>query len=265
MNGRVQTGWVVPPQPIRGLDHLGVQAPCIALYGQLLPGITNVTDRARYYSFYPWLVWSFEHRYSDRSKDSFCRVLRRAECLLALIAAYHEASLGEDSREHGVATIGRVKLRSHGVAACDGAVIDIEEFAAFEGSNRYFKNHLGGLGQYYFGPLRDLRILDYIDNDRRKTPGYDRTRGAALAQVFDDNVDGDRFFEVLEDGFISSKELTDLESFCPCGLRKNDAERDLLLDIFLARSEQWRQEGGNERRASLALLLDLVNRHPDWP
>ena len=38
--------WVKPPEPIRGLDHLGVQAQCIALYGQLLPGITNVTDRS---------------------------------------------------------------------------------------------------------------------------------------------------------------------------------------------------------------------------
>ncbi|HQP37582.1 MAG TPA: hypothetical protein PLI95_20495, partial [Polyangiaceae bacterium] len=55
--------WVRPPEPIRGLDHLGVQAPCIALYGQLLPGITNVTDRARYYTFHPWVLWSFEKRY----------------------------------------------------------------------------------------------------------------------------------------------------------------------------------------------------------
>ncbi|MBK7859639.1 MAG: hypothetical protein IPJ65_13680 [Archangiaceae bacterium] len=59
--------WVRPPEPIRGLDHLGVQAPCIALYGQLLPGITNVTDRARYYSFHPWLLWSFEKRFENHS------------------------------------------------------------------------------------------------------------------------------------------------------------------------------------------------------
>lgn len=78
--------WVKPPEPIRGLDHLGVQAPCIALYGQLLPGITNVTDRARYYSFHPWVVWAFELRYPDHSVEEFRRVLRRAECLFALVA-----------------------------------------------------------------------------------------------------------------------------------------------------------------------------------
>ena len=33
-------GWVEPEKPIRGLDHLGVQAPSIALYTQLLPAAT---------------------------------------------------------------------------------------------------------------------------------------------------------------------------------------------------------------------------------
>lgn len=56
----VETVWLKPPQQIGGLDHLGIQAPCIQIYSQLLPGITNVTDRARYYSFYPWLLSQFE-------------------------------------------------------------------------------------------------------------------------------------------------------------------------------------------------------------
>lgn len=38
--------WVRPPEPIRGLDHLDVQAPCIALYGQLLPA-SFATDGGR--------------------------------------------------------------------------------------------------------------------------------------------------------------------------------------------------------------------------
>lgn len=38
-----------PPNAIGGSDHLAVQAPCISLYGKMLPSITNVTDRVRYY------------------------------------------------------------------------------------------------------------------------------------------------------------------------------------------------------------------------
>ena len=100
-----------PPEPIRGLDHLGVQAPCITLYGQLLPGITNVTDRARYYSFHPWVLWSFERRCTDYSVDEFRRVLRRAECLFALIANRHARVVGDnDDGLHGRAIVGRGKL-----------------------------------------------------------------------------------------------------------------------------------------------------------
>src|SRR5437867_6426326 len=95
-------GWVEPAKPIRGLDHLGVQAPSIALYTQLLPGITNVTDRARYYSFHPWVLWSFERRYKDHSLDAFRRVLRRAECLFTLVAIRHARSLADaDAGRHG--------------------------------------------------------------------------------------------------------------------------------------------------------------------
>ena len=261
----IQTGWVTPPIPIRGLDHLGVQAPCIALYGQLLPGITNVTDRARYYSFYPWLLWSFERRYTDHSKDAFCRVLRRAECLLGLIASYHETDLGEDDGTHGTGTIGRRKLQSPGALAVDGQATNLEEFAAFEGERSYFKNRLGGLGQYYFGSLRDLRILDYADNDRRQPPGYDRKRGETLAQALDQAVPADRFFEVLDNGNVGPRELADLVAFCPCSLTSNEAELQQLLDIFLARTKEWKDEGGADRRATLAILLDLVDRHEASP
>jgi hypothetical protein len=38
-----------------GLDPLGLQAPSIRLYQALVPGISNVTLRTRYYGFYPWL------------------------------------------------------------------------------------------------------------------------------------------------------------------------------------------------------------------
>jgi len=72
------------PNAIGGLDHLAVQAHCISLYGKMLPGITNVTDRARYYSFYPWVVWSLEkngHCYGDTFIDLF----RKADCLFTLI------------------------------------------------------------------------------------------------------------------------------------------------------------------------------------
>jgi len=46
-----------------GLDNLGTQQPCIAIYSRLLPGVTNVTDRASYSDFYPWFLRAFEQRF----------------------------------------------------------------------------------------------------------------------------------------------------------------------------------------------------------
>jgi len=249
--------WVRPPEPIRGLDHLGVQAPCIALYGQLLPGITNVTDRARYYSFHPWILWAFERRYKDHSLDEFRRVLRRAECLFALIAIRHARTVGDDDEgRHGKAMVGRDKL----LRIDEVSVFALEEYAALEGSNRYFKNKLGGLGQYYFGPLRDLRVLDHSHQGPSYPPGYDRERGRGLAEAFESAVPGDAFFRVLEQPTATWEDLDGLTAFCPCGLRDNPAEHELLLDLFLARTAPFKGDNGATRRASLGLLLDLAGQ-----
>jgi hypothetical protein len=255
--------WVRPPEPIRGLDHLGVQAPCIALYGQLLPGITNVTDRARYYSFHPWVLWAFERRYPDHSIDEFRRVLRRAECVFALIAIRHARVAGDgDAGMHGRAMVGRDRLLR---IEEDSDGFALEDYATLEGPNRYFKNKLGGLGQYYFGPLRDLCVLDH--HVGAGYPGYDKQRGRKLAEAFASTVPGDAFFHVLEQETVTWEELDDLVAFCPCGLRESAAERELLLDLFLARSELFQGEGGSTRRASLGLMLDLASqpaRDPEY-
>ena len=44
---------------IDGLDHLGIQIVSVNLYQSMLPGITNVTERARYFAFHPWVVHRF--------------------------------------------------------------------------------------------------------------------------------------------------------------------------------------------------------------
>lgn len=251
-------GWVEPATPIRGLDHLGVQAPCIALYAQLLPGITNVTDRARYYSFHPWLIRSFEQRYRKHSVDEFRRVLRRAECLFALTAIRHaRVEADDDDARHGVGMVGRFALLR---IPENEKVISLDDYAGLEGPKRYFKNRLGGLGQYYFGPLRDLRVLDYTSDQERSLPGYDKVRGSALADAFGSGVPQDAFFRLLEKQSIRWSDLDSLADFCPCRLVNQTAERELLLDLFLARSEPYQSPEAANRRGSLALILDLIDK-----
>src|SRR4051812_5690463 len=104
----MQTAWVKPPTPITGLDHLGTQSPCTLIYSQLLPGITNVTDRARYYSLYPWVVRSLDVLYKNDSSEQYVERFRRADCLLTLISERHGRSL--EDVHHGQYMIGRQRL-----------------------------------------------------------------------------------------------------------------------------------------------------------
>ena len=43
----------------------------------------------------------------------------------------------------------------------DEKAIALDDYADLEGPKRYFKNRLGGLGQYYFGPLRDPKARKF--------------------------------------------------------------------------------------------------------
>ncbi len=255
--------WIRPPEPIRGLDHLGAQAPCTSLYTQLLPGITNVTHRARYYTFEPWLLWSFEQRYQDHSLDSFRRVLRRAECLFALIAIRHARVLDDgDDGKHGGGAVGvRQLLR---IPASDEPIV-LDAYATPKAPHQYFKNALGGLGQYYFGPLRDLCILDHSHRGPAYPPGYDRERGPLLAQAFAAGVPEDAFFKTLEAPAFYWTDLDALAAFCPCNIATNATEHELLLDLFLARKPLFQTDGASARRASLAVMLDLATRCASYP
>ena len=47
---------------VTGLDPLGMQRPIELVYQSLLPGISTITLRLRYYSFLPWLLDAYARR-----------------------------------------------------------------------------------------------------------------------------------------------------------------------------------------------------------
>ena len=48
--------WAKSGNFVRGRDPLGVQNSSISVYATLLPGMTNLTLRLRYYGMYLWLL-----------------------------------------------------------------------------------------------------------------------------------------------------------------------------------------------------------------
>jgi len=253
---KVATGWLERPSTTGGLDHLGAQQPCIEIYSRLLPGITNVTDRARYYSLYPWFAWSFDRRNRSKDVNEAVDLFRRADCLFTLITERHARRGTEGPTAEGAAMVGREKL----LPALDrleaGQPLNLSDYATRDEEGlRYFQNRLGGLGQYYFGTLHDMGILS---GESRPWIEYTKERGAVLAQAVDEAVPGDLFFKTLREDRVSLARLDHLASFSFWRIPESPQEHRYLLDLFFARTSEFERDGV-QRRLSLALLLSLIS------
>lgn len=258
MTGQAAFGWVVPAGVGTGLDHLAVQAPSTRMYSELVPGITNVTDRAAYLSFYPWLFWAWEQRRSSVPMP-LEQLVRRGEVLFTLIGERHARVNDEPDELHGANMVGRQKLVPALRGLSDDAEIPVARFAAPRATGgdplSYFQNRFGGLGQYYLGPMRELGILATSGGRH----GYTPERGEPLARALGARAPTDTFLEALERGTTTPAELDAMAALCPCGLAAHHDEVELLLDLLLDRRNEQGAEAG-ARRESIALMLDLLSR-----
>jgi len=255
---QIETAWVKPPPQVGGLDHLAVQAPCINIYGRMLPGITNVTDRARYYSFYPWLIWAFDKEGFRKYDEDFIERFRRADCLFSLIAQRHAAVSDGPPTDHAAAMVGSQTLAGVARSVDDGA-IRLSDYSLLESAvARYFANRLGGLGQYYIGVLRELAVLD---GDTKNGIKYTREIGQVIAERMDEGVDRSLFMKIVDADRVTASDLDALHSFCPCRLAANTTEQQVLGELFFARGSFYHSEALPRRRTlqSILQLSDLLS------
>jgi len=255
---KIETNWVSPPLSIGGLDHLGTQAPCVLIYAQLLPGITNVTDRARYFSFYPWLIWSFDQRY-PKEEAKFVEFFRRADCLFTLISERHARVTDRDNERHGVAMVGREKLLKALDRLEAGEALKLSDYTAQDSAHRYFKNQMGGLGQYYAGTLSDLKLIDASAKPWFK---YTKEHGLPLAEHVNSSTPADQFWSVVESDDVTLADLDFLDAYCACRLSESVDECNTLTDLYFDRNKAYDQEGV-QRRRSLGLILNLTRSLAD--
>src|SRR5437867_2931069 len=150
---------------IEGLDHLGVQVVSANIYGQLLPGVTNVTDRARYYSFYSWVLHSFAQQSKPTAgRREWLTWFRHLEYAYAAACAACEEQGGDAGAVVGVDSARRV-LRDRG----SRKVVGLSQLSSLDAegkvpSETYFKHPEGGFGQYY---KVSLTVLGLMQEDPR--------------------------------------------------------------------------------------------------
>jgi hypothetical protein len=139
-----------------GEDFLGLRSVLTNITTYLLPGIITITPRARYYSFYSWLL----HEYVEQHPKgySLSKFIKRREQIFVLANLLFDSDNSFGDSTDGM--IGSRKLNTHLAEHNNISIIPLD-------AEDYLQASLGGYSQYS-GVMRNLSLID--DSDE---PGVD--------------------------------------------------------------------------------------------
>ncbi len=233
----------------RGLDPLGLQNAGIVLYQDLVPGISNVTLRVRYFGLYCWASETFALAVGETDPAKWRSWIRRLEALHALVAQLAGG-------EAGIAGIEWAQRR----LAVGGDPIDFAEGASvraeaslFPDADRYLANDMGVFGQAYLTQMVEVGLFG--DGENHGIP-LRSERGRALAQAFAASI-GDGLSELIisciKTAKVTHAELAALAPILPSRIGAGE-ERDLYEAILFAAHGEA-SPADLSRRDTLRLLL----------
>ncbi len=237
---------------VPGEDMLGVEGAAQSYQQELIPGIITQTNRARYYSFYAWVL----HRFivSDQGnrlmRNFRGQFFKRHEVAL-ILAAYRHHLDGEPIRNLVGAGTNNTKVRSWWDAT-DPVSLDV----------KYFNNPLGGFGQYYVTAMQVMGIVGTSENSSWVYPLTHR--GEALALAYAKSIAKTNYLRQLEeDGqldFLSHKDALNYgKAGCICAEALSKGEDlPLLREAFFRFDQSGEGNPHVRRRLALGVVLDLV-------
>ena len=247
----IETLWLEEKGAVPGLDQLGVRATAIRMYAHLVPGITNVTDRARYFTIHPYVIDHWAREIHTDDKIEFQKLLRRVECLLALGEKARVYGTDEDS--YGV--VGTVRLtrwlRDQPDPGQKDYPVPIRKLA-----DEYFGNRWGSLGQYYGGPELGFGLIAWDDGLPRITP-----LGQQLAAAFSTAAKRSGLPELLRDNsprISKLKKMGQIVGFDKLSPKETQLLREIILDLNARYGDD-----GIRRRNTCLLLLSLAKQAKD--
>lgn len=231
-----------------GRDPLGLSRVAFNLTDYLLTGIITTTDRARYYSFYCWVLWHLENQEKVTNFNKYVDSFRRREATLGLATLATNPELNP---------VGVVVLRSHlgkgdqtGEYDCNFKVLP--------------SNNLGGYGQYYGSSIYHLKLSS------KDETGIDRVEqlGTDLSIAFHQTIQNTSYIEnqLFQNDTISKRDLKELQkSFTIDSIKEDFAkdERDKLIEIFFSLNENYLDEKSLIRRQTLTTLLYLISKYSE--
>jgi hypothetical protein len=209
----------------------------------LLTGIITQTDRARYYSFYCWVLWHIEKEERLNYYQDFVENFRRREAAFALSTLFHNI---ENSPVGVTAAKDRVNNSSGKHIDCNFRVLPASP--------------LGGYGQYYAGSIYQLGLTE------RSNDGIDRVASGKpkeIAETFHKSIKKIPYIQnrLFSDDNVPIEALKKGgERFSLDSIRKNFAsdERKQLIDLFFGYSLKTLDDRSMLRRQTLGLTLHII-------
>ena len=234
-----------------GEDHLGVDGAAQSYQQYLIPGIITITEHARYYSFYAWVLYRFINGGSRLLKDFKGTFFKRHEVALILGCYSHhpDESLG------GLVGSGTNNYKARQMWE-SGERISLDA--------DYFKDKLGGLGQYYRTAMQTMGLI--AESEHPNWVYRLTSQGKELAVAYEKSIQETAYFKALKKrgplerlSRDDAAEYGNMGCICPQALT-HGADRELLRHAFF-RFDQVGDVGNSHvrRRLSLGITLDLVH------
>lgn len=254
--------WAKSGNFVRGRDPLGVQNSSISVYATLLPGMTNLTLRLRYYGMYLWLLDEYhqlpnENIFKENIKSQYT-FIRRAELITAfLMVNNYPNELSIIGNDFAKRNIDEVKKNGF----YDIALGADQNKDTIKGSV-YWDYNSGALGQYYAGSLFALNLAESKDGYFKRTEEY----GKLLADSYRKSLSEDTallFLKRIKEGKLYLNDLKLLDEIKLNKNYKNTEEGAFYFKMLLSddglKSKTASQKITSQRKESLYLFLNLIN------
>lgn len=248
-----------------GRDSLGLQTTSQASYSNLLPGLTNLTNRIRYYGFYCWLLEIYAKEIGDTNPKIQNKFIRRGEYMIALLMQLYEKDTTQIPGSLFASDEINKKESESSFDLKFGADIEKEK-------STYWKYSSGAFGQYYSGALQTIGLIIH----REDSPVFVCTQhdnnsivtGTVLAQAFDNNISDSAkqlFLSNIENGILNKSDSEKLfNEFSIPTIPKDSEERELYTKLLFSNDQPLFQTADNQtffRRDTILTVLSYINQN----
>lgn len=253
---------------ITGLDPLGLQVTSEATYATMLPGLSNLTNRLRYYGFYCWLIDFYFKKEKKGNQTEQYRFIRRAELMIALLM---------QKERKGITQITGSDFASNLINNATSNTFDLAAGADKNNGNEktYWKYPSGAFGQYYFGALQALSLAVRYENDKGDiifniTQPHPRQKvsGKQLADALDEGLTTEikaLFYNCIKKGKLSNKDIPELINYFAIDkVNPKSKEWELYAEMLLDKdypSKEIEEEFTFHRRNTITSLLSTANQN----